>query len=402
MNYYVKPKKGLMTQEIQLCIDKCSQNGGGIIYFEDGEYLTGNLYLKSDVHLKLSEQTIIRASSDINQYNLDTHKQMYARETHMDRCWIFAKDCNNISIDGGTFHGMGETFKGSRPMMFRYYKSNYIKISNVKMKNPAAWTNAFIQCDNIWVDNIEIHSRANGNGDGLDFDACENVFVKNSKFDCSDDCICVQNSTIDKKASNIFISNNVFVSKWAGIRIGLLSTFNIENIFVSNCFFKDIECSGLKIQSAEGSVVKNIICSNLVMENVRRPFFITANRYRENVDYISRDIESASEIYNTTIKDVYATGFADNNLPNCMIIDCAPGNIIKNILIKDIQYTVYGNESYINREVPLLLDTRAEAFKYKGDLPASGLFVRNATNVKCDNIAIYTINNDAREEILIK
>lgn len=404
MEYYIQPvnEERLMTGEIQQLINKCSERGGGTIHFENGVYHTGTLYFKSNVHLKLSDQTIIRGSSDIKDYPADTHKQMYRNESHMDRCLVFAKDCENIAITGGTFEGQGDQFEpDGRPMMFRYMSSSNIKITGVKMIAPAAWTNAFIECKDIWVDQIDIYSRANKNGDGVDFDACENVFVSNSKFDCSDDCICVQNSTKDKRASNIFVSNCSFESKWAGLRIGLLSTGLIENIFVSNCSFRNIDCSGLKIQSSEGSEVRNIICSNLTMENVRRPLFITLNQFRENVDYENEAIASKSKVSNITIKNVFATTHDNNELPNCMIIDSLEGSAIENITLKDIHYTVLGNAEYVTREIPYLLDKRAEAFEYLGDLPAKGLYARNVKNLKCEDVLINSVNEDPREAVII-
>lgn len=403
MDYHIEAIKNgqLVTKEIQAVIDECSGNGGGNIYFKEGEFRAGTLYLKSNVHLKLADGAVIRGSENFDDYTTDTYKQMYRRESHMDKCFIFAKDCENISITGGTFDGMGSSFDDGRPMMFRYLRCNNIRISHVKMKDPAAWTNAFIQCKNIWIDSIDIHSRANKNGDGVDFDACENVYVSNSKFNCSDDCICVQNSTKTEKASNIFISNNLFESKWAGIRIGLLSTSLIENIFVSNCAFKNIDCSGLKIQSAEGAVIRNIHCSNLTMENVRRPFYMTLNYYRENVDYETESIEGHSRLYNITIKDVYATTRDNNDLPNCMIIDAVEGDYVENVTLADIHYTVFGNKNYMDRDIPYLIDTRAEAFKYNGDLPASGLFARNVKNLKYRDLDIQSIMEDSREKILV-
>ncbi|QUI22117.1 glycoside hydrolase family 28 protein [Vallitalea pronyensis] len=400
INLKAKGNSVLRTKDIQQAIDACSHNGGGHIYFEAGVYPIGTIYLKSNVHLRLDNRTIIQGSASINDYTQDTHKQMYRNETHMDRCLIFAKDCKHISIVGGVFDGQGETFKGDRPMMFRYLGCEDIRIEEVKMINPASWTNAFIQCKHIRISHIDIHSRANKNGDGLDFDACENVFVHHSTFNCSDDCICVQNSSTSHACANIFIDHNVFESKWAGIRIGLLSTGVIEHVFVSNCSFKNIACSGLKIQSSEGALIHHIHCSHLSMDKVRRPFFITLNHYRENVNYADEPINTKSQLSRITVSDIYATTFDNNALPNCMIIDAEPGNTIEDIVLRNIHYTVYGNSTYEERQIPYLGHTRAEAYTYEGDLPASGLFARNVKGLHYEGIKINTKQKDCRKEIV--
>lgn len=131
---------------------------------------------------------------------------------------------------------------------------------------------------------LTIHSRANHNGDGLDFDGCQNVRVSNCAFDTSDDSICLQASRQDRPCRDVVITNCSFCSKWAGIRIGLLSRGNIENVTVSNCIFKDIQDSGLKIQVCEGGIMQNMTFSNLVMTNVPRPIFMTFCQQRACCD----------------------------------------------------------------------------------------------------------------------
>lgn len=153
-------------------------------------------------------------------------------------------------------------------MMFRYLECENITLEQIHLEVPALWTNAFIGCTNIKVDKVDIHSRANKNGDGLDFYGCNKVFVSNCNFDCSDDCICLQNSYTDKKCRNIVIENCVMSSQWAGIRIGLLSCGVIENLTLTNYIFENINCSAIKIQSAEGAEVRQMVFHNLIMNNV--------------------------------------------------------------------------------------------------------------------------------------
>src|SRR6476620_7672278 len=43
------------TAAIQKMIDECSKSGGGIVKFEKGEYVTGALFLKNNVDLRVDE-----------------------------------------------------------------------------------------------------------------------------------------------------------------------------------------------------------------------------------------------------------------------------------------------------------------------------------------------------------
>src|SRR3954464_8769271 len=47
--------KTIATAFIQKAIDECARRGGGIVSFKPGAYLTGAIFLKSNVHLKIDK-----------------------------------------------------------------------------------------------------------------------------------------------------------------------------------------------------------------------------------------------------------------------------------------------------------------------------------------------------------
>jgi polygalacturonase len=401
----------LDTQAIQKAIDLCSAEGGGRVVLSRGTFLTGTLFMKSDVELHIEVNATLLGSGDIEDYSAHTHKQLYRKESHMDGCLIFCKEVNNIAFTGrGTIHGQGERFvrvEGKpvkRPMLIRYLNCRNVRLTGLRLRSPASWTNAFIQCKDIWVDGVDILSRAQTNGDGLDFDACQNVFVSNCNLDCSDDCICLQNSETEMKCKNIVVTNTIMCSRWAGMRIGLLSCGEIENVTVSNCIFRDIECSGLKIQSSEGSVLQNMVFSNLIMENVQRPLLLTLNHYRERVDR-PEEVPETSRLRHMSFDNIRAVGKPEDPkyLRSCIIIDALPGHFIEDITLSNFSYQAVGGgskEHAAQTDIPYLYQTRAECFKYngkEGPLPAYGLFARNVQGLKLRNVRIETMKPDERQ-----
>jgi len=242
------------TKSVQSAIDACTKNGGGRVIIPSGKtVMIGTIYLKDFVTLHIENGATLLGSPNIKDYASDTHKNQYKNEPYMDKCLIFARNAKSFAITGlGIIDGNGftENFtnKTGRPMMMRFYECKDIHMRDITLINPAAWTSAWLYCDNIVVDGIKIHSRVNGNGDGLDFDSCTNVRVSNSTFDTSDDSICLQTSKIDKPTKYVTVTNCTFTSKWAGMRIGLLSRGDFESVTVSNCTFHNIQDAGLKIQ----------------------------------------------------------------------------------------------------------------------------------------------------------
>jgi polygalacturonase len=248
----VSDGKVLNTKYIQKAIDQCFDEGGGIVLFSGGgKYLTGTIYLKDNVTIYIDNGTTLLGSRKYSDYATDTHKNMYKNESHMDRCLIYARDASSIAIVGnGTIDGNGHksdsVFVKERPMLMRFLNCRNLHVNNVNIINPASWTSAWLYCDDITVTGVKIQSRVNGNGDGLDFDGCTNVRVTNCSFDNSDDCICLQTSRVDKPCRDILISNCIFSSKWAGMRIGLLSRGDFSSVSVTNCAFRNCNDSGLR------------------------------------------------------------------------------------------------------------------------------------------------------------
>jgi polygalacturonase len=408
----VNDSKTLNTVAIQTAINECTRNGGGTVLISGGgKYMTGTLYLKDNVTLHIDNGTVLLGSPNYEDYTTDTHKNMYKNESHMNRCLIFAKNAKSVAIEGyGTIDGNGfkENFNknNGRPMLIRFLDCQDIHLNNITLINPAAWTSAWLYCDNISVSGITIISRVNGNGDGLDFDGCTDVRVTNSSFDTSDDSICLQASRPDKPCKNVTVSNCTFTSKWAGMRIGLLSRGNIESVTVTNCTFRDIQDSGLKIQQNEGGEMKNMVFSNLVMENVPRPIFMTFCQQRASNETPEGQYEPLKRMHNFMFNNIVVDNTkGDKN--SAFFLTGLPEHKIEDVSIKNVQFQVTGGgtieDAYkkdINEYTLDVLDGWWPEFHLVGTLPASGIYARHMDGLTLENISIKTSNKDARKAVV--
>ncbi len=98
------------TKSIQRAIDACSKTGGTVLV-ADGTYVTGTIYLKSNVHLRIEAGAVLKGSSCLSDYATDTFKHLYKNEKNLDRCLIFAEDAQNISFSGqGVIDGHADIF----------------------------------------------------------------------------------------------------------------------------------------------------------------------------------------------------------------------------------------------------------------------------------------------------
>lgn len=409
----VNDGKTINTLSIQKAIDECNAFGGGrVIINGGGTYVSGTLFMKSNVTLFIDNGSTLQGSLNQNDYPSNVYKNMYRGETTKDRCLIYAENENSIAIEGhGTIDGNGhkvhfprEKVNGKsiqRPMLLRFKDCSNITMRDIHLINPASWTTAWLYCDNITIDGITILSRANYNGDGLDFDGCTNVRVSNSNFDNSDDSICLQTSLPDKPCKYITISNCNFTTKWGGIRIGLLSRGNIEYVTVTNCTFRDIYDSGLKIQQNEGGEMRHMVFNNLVMENVPRPIFMTFCQQIASVDTPENQFEPLKRMHDMIFSNIIVDN-SELDKNSAFFLTGIPGHQIENISINNVTFIVRGGGTIkdatqkIVKEYTLDNMSRWPEFFVVESLPTCGLYARHINGLTIKDFNIITKNEDKR------
>ena len=402
----------LDTKPLQAAIDKCSAAGGGTVLVTGGKFVTGTFYLKSDVTLRVEAGAMILGSTNIADYATDTDRTMY-NEPYMNRCLIFARDAKNISIEGGgVIDGQGKSFpnKGdrerNRPKMIRLLNCSHVRIHDITLQWPASWTSEWRYSDDLAFDHVTIHSRGISNGDGLDFDGCTNVRVTNSQFDCGDDCLCLQTSLTNKPCKNVFIAGCSFSGRWAGIRIGLLSRGNFEDVTMTNCVFNNHNDSGLKIQMNEGAEIKNMVFTHLTMTNVPRPLFLTLCQKNAWVDASWNQLPAVGSISNLSFDHITVDDESGAKNSGFVIIGF-PGHPVENLSFSDIRATFPGGgtaEDATNTVAEFTPENLGNRWPEIGNLrvtvPARGLFAHHVTGISLHNLEFSTTKPDARPPVV--
>src|SRR5438067_1145503 len=95
----------LNTKTIQSAIDHAAQSGGGAVVIPEGVFLSGAIFLKPGVNLRLDERAVLKGSTDIKDYP----KMKTRIEGHFEP-WIpalvNADEADHLRISGsGTLDG---------------------------------------------------------------------------------------------------------------------------------------------------------------------------------------------------------------------------------------------------------------------------------------------------------
>lgn len=327
----------ICTNIIQSAIDKASENGGGVIYFPPGTYLTGALHLKSNITLHLDAGSLIRFSDDPDDYLPFVKVRWEGVLMKSFSPLLHANQVDNITIEGrGTFDGQGKVWwetmykhmievreKGDiqepdkyqkmwqdanqsikvsdyyqrtlklkffRPPFFQAYKSSNIRITGVKFINSPFWTINPAFCDNITIDGITINNPPSPNTDGINPSSCSNVRIANCHISVGDDCITIKSGRdaeareLNVPCQNITITNCTMLSGHGGVVIGSEMSGGVKKVSISNCVFDGTD-RGIRLKASRerGGTVEEIRVSNVVMKDIQKEAFMFNLHYDKNL-----------------------------------------------------------------------------------------------------------------------
>ncbi|MHC4873455.1 MAG: glycoside hydrolase family 28 protein [Planctomycetota bacterium] len=376
----------LNTVKLQKAIDDCHNNGGGVVKFGPGEYLTGTIVLKSNVELNLSQGCKIIGSTDINEYKdfkADGFQEDNAQLPEFSsKSLIHAIDADNIAITGsGEINIPGLSFydtekiKGrffekpdnERPRMIMFFQCKNVRLSGASLINSPCWTVWLMKCENISINRVRIDGDQRMiNNDGIDIDSCKNVTVSDCNIRTSDDCLVLRSmqNLYDKPAAceNVTISNCVLDSWCQGIRVGCPGDGLVKNCTITNLVINSLN-NGITFDNPEKYLQPgsdgSVDISNLLFSNIR----ITCQKFPVKIS-----VQEGIAIKG--IRDVvFSNMLIDSGMP-CLVRGSSQ-SIIENISFNNMQ----------------LKSTAASAVEFS-----------NCRNIKLNNVEVINVTGNESED----
>jgi hypothetical protein len=389
----------LNTEAIQAAIDACTEAGGGTVYFPAGRYLSGTIYLKSNVTVHLETGAVLVGSKSLKDYPATIPDYRSYTDNYTEKSLIYGENLENIAIEGrGTVDGQGAYFKGPykvRPYLIRLIQCRNISFSGVTLENSPMWVLHFLACDEVNVDGISIHSRVNRNNDGIDIDCCQRVRISNCEISTGDDAI-VLKSTSNRPSRNVTISNCVLSSYCNALKMGTESNGGFQNIAISNCAIYDTRLTGIALEIVDGGAMDHVTVSNITIQKIGTPIFIRlGDRARPFVEGGARP--QVGKLRNVLISNVQVTGAGR--------IGCAvsgiPGHRIENVVLENVKLVFEGGGSRqdAHREIPEYPENYPEHSMF-GVLPAYGLYCRHVKDISLRNVVLGFDKTDERPAVV--
>ena len=260
----------IQTVQIQAVIDRCAQEGGGVVVVPQGTFMTGALFFKQGTHLHVEEGGTLKGSDRISDYPILTTR------IEGETCKYFPALVNADGLDGFTITGSG-TIDGNglhywqefwirrkwnpqctnkdaqRPRLTYISNSRNVTVQDVHLINSPFWTNhvyksdhvrylgcyIFAPTENVWSGDPK---RGAPSSDAIDIDVCTDVIVDGCYMHVCDDAVVLKGGKgtwADKDSTNgpcerILIQNCRYGRVHGCLTLGSESVHD-RNVILRNC-----------------------------------------------------------------------------------------------------------------------------------------------------------------------
>ncbi|MFI0429266.1 glycoside hydrolase family 28 protein [Mariniflexile sp. HMF6888] len=360
----------LSTHAIQTAIDSCNANGGGKVIVPPGNYVTGALFLKSNIYFEVySGATLLFDDTIENCPIVDGRWEGIERKVYASL--FTGHDLQNVTITGrGMLNGQGEAWweafyktrdirakngiterepdnpvgsplRVPRPRMINLYNCTNVLISELTIVNSPSWTIHPVYCENVTIEKISIIQPYDSpNTDGINPESCKNVRILNCFVDCGDDCITIKSGynedgrRVAKPCENIVISNCTFAHGHSAIGIGSEMSGDVRNVTISNCVFNGT-LRGIRIKTGRGrgGVVENYRADNIIMNNVTTA--ISIDMYYGNKDTAKLPVTIETPFF----KNIQLSNITAVNVENALIVKGLPEAPVEGLSIVNSNFT---------------------------------------------------------------
>ena len=297
------------TAAIQKALDAAAAAGGGVVALPRGTNMTGALFLKSNVELRLDDGVTLRAVQDDAAYP-EIPSRIAGIEMQWPAAVISAVGQKNVKLTGkGVLDGngafwwrkyWGEDRKGGlraeyekrglrwaadwdckRPQAVLFKDCEDVTVSGVTILRSPFWTLHLLYCARVTVDGLTVKNNIGGYGpssDGIDVDSSCDVLIQNCDIECYDDNICLKSGRdadglrVNRPTENVVVRNCITREGHGMCTLGSETSGGIRNVEAHHIQALGTR-TGIRFKSARprGGVVEDIRIHDIVMENVRNP-----------------------------------------------------------------------------------------------------------------------------------
>ncbi len=398
------------TVPINKAIDSCNKAGGGKVTVPAGIYLTGAIYLKSNVNLYVSPGATLLFTTDKTKFLPVVYTRFEGVECMNYSPFIYAYGESNIALTGGgkldgqasnsvwwdwkSKYGsdnvllagyasqnkpVAERIFGDghylRPSFVEFYRCKNILIDSITVNRSPMWELHPVLSQNITISNVHIDTHGTNN-DGCDPECCSDVLITNCLFNTGDDCIAIKSGRNDDgrrvnvPSENIVIKNCKMQDGHGGITLGSEMSGSIRNVYADSCTMSSsvlYSMLRMKTNSVRGGTLENIFVRNIIETSDTKGCIHIDMTYDEgdvgNFTPVIRNIFVQNVTSSKSPYAIYIADYKRSPVTNLQLTDCTFTNIgtdynlgyAQNVIFKNVKIN---GKTYVTlvREKETVLD----------------------------------------------
>ena len=177
-----------------------------------------------------------------------------------------------------------------RPQLVQLYNCQGITLEGVKITNSPFWCIHLLKSENIICRNLRYDAKLINN-DGIDPECSRNILIEGVAFDNGDDNVAIKSGrdndgwNVHSPSENIIIRNCHFKGLHAVV-IGSEMSSGVRNVIVENCDYAGYCKRGIFIKTNpdRGGFVENVYVNNCTFGDVEDLFYVTSRYAGEGQD----------------------------------------------------------------------------------------------------------------------
>jgi polygalacturonase len=300
----------LNTLAIQRAIDAAAKEGGTVV-FPAGTYLSGSIFVKGGVTLRVDKGVTLLGSQRIEDYPV-----MPTRIAGIEMRWpaalVNVYQQQNAAIEGeGTIDGDGKVFWDSywtlrkayeprglrwasdydarRPRLIQVFDSSRVKVGGgLLLRRSGFWTLHICYSEDVTVDGVVIRNNEGGRGpstDGIDIDSSRRILVQHADIAVNDDALCMKagrdsdGQRVARSTEDVVIRDSIVRDAAAGLTFGSETSGGFRNIEAYNITVVGNVPVGILFKSAHtrGGFGENLRLHDFTMTDIPVVLRITMN-----------------------------------------------------------------------------------------------------------------------------
>ena len=272
------------TAALQRAIDDCATGNGGVVVLAKGTFLSGTLFLRSDVTLQVVKGATLLGSRDDADYPLLSPPTHNTELVHLRHALVYAEGADHVRIQGqGTIDGNADIDKwrgmalpeGERPMAVFTALSKKVSMHGVTVRNAGTWAVVHLEVSGLDITDITVDSPLGPTHDGIDVVDGHDVLIQGNTINSGDDGICLKSGSAVGLSDVVVRRNHIRGAGVAnGLKLGTATVGPMHHILFEDIDMENVQAAGMAIESVDGGEVSDVSFRHIKMVDVGTPVFM--------------------------------------------------------------------------------------------------------------------------------